>query len=66
MKIFETTNAPRSFVAGVVSLLSGTFVLVAAIADDLRAEKPRGYRFVPVTLQHPRRSVRWSFLDPLI
>jgi hypothetical protein len=66
VKIFETTYAPHSFMAGVVSLLSGTFVLAAAIANDLRVEKPRGYGFVPVTLQHPRRSVRWSFLDPLI
>ena len=67
VKIFETiTNAPRSFMAGVVSLLAGTFVPSAAIAADLRVAKPRSYGFVPATTQHPRRSVRWHFLDPLI
>ncbi|MDI2030043.1 hypothetical protein QFW96_15555 [Saccharopolyspora sp. TS4A08] len=64
MKIFEIINdAPRSFMAGVVSLLPGTFV---PFADELRVEKPRGYRTNPATTQHPCTSVRWHFLDPLI
>ena len=67
MKIFETiTNAPRSFMAGVVSLLAGTFVPSAAIAADLRVAKPRVHGFVPATAQRPRKSVRLPFLDPLI
>lgn len=67
MKIFAIINdAPRSFMAGVVSLLQGTFVFSAAAAGDLRVEKPRGYRTFPATPQHPRTSVRWPFLDPLI
>ncbi|GAB3671042.1 hypothetical protein [Saccharopolyspora tripterygii] len=66
MKIFETiTNAPRSLMAGVVSLLAGTSVSFAAIAD-LRVAKPRVYGFVPATAQRPSTSVRWHFLDPLI
>ncbi|MEB3365945.1 hypothetical protein [Saccharopolyspora mangrovi] len=67
MKIFAIINdAPRSFVAGVVSLLQDTFVPSAAVAGDLRVEKPRGYRMFPATQQHPRKSVRWPLLDPLI
>ncbi|RRO15623.1 hypothetical protein EIL87_16520 [Saccharopolyspora rhizosphaerae] len=67
MKIFEIiADAPRSFMAGVVSLHQGTSVRTAALTGDRRVEKPRGFRVFPATLQHPRKSVRWLLLDPLI